>query len=105
MKALSLWHGVMLVTNHSETMRAVADDVCERWRISLAELKGPGRTMRLIVPRHEFCYEARRLGKSLTQIGRFLNRDHTTVLHGDRAHARRMRGAESLQGKHVRRAA
>lgn len=74
------------------TMKAIAERVCEKHRISLADLKGPSRAKRYTYPRQEAMHEMYALELwSLLQIGRFLGgRDHTTVLHGVRVHERRL---------------
>lgn len=70
-------------------MRSIAERVCEKHRITMEELKGPGRARRLSVPRQEAMHEMHAQERwSLSQIGQFLGgRDHTTVLHGVRKHA------------------
>lgn len=49
--------------------------------VSEAALRGPGRMRFLVLARREFCLRATVLGYSSTEIGRAINRDHTTVLH------------------------
>lgn len=51
--------------------------------VSVADVKGPKRTKRLVAARHEAIIAAYRLRKDLTspQIGREFGRDHTTILH------------------------
>lgn len=63
-----------------DILRAVA----ETYDVSVEDIRGGARTRDLVTPRHIFCYLARELlseNFSLTAIGRFLGRDHTTVLH------------------------
>lgn len=84
------------------TMRAIAEDVCARRNITLAELISHTRTKRVAGPRHEFmwlCRQVRRLNGhhrfSFPQIGRFLGgRDHSTVVHGARRYAERPQPAQ-----------
>ena len=41
------------------------------------------RGRRLVIARHLFCYIARvKLGSKLVAIAQFIDRDHTTVMHG-----------------------
>lgn len=76
------------------TMRELADQVAFANGISVAALRGQGRCRFLAWPRQEFMYRAHvESRKSLTQIGAFLGRDHTTVLHGVRRHKERMEAA------------
>lgn len=75
------------------TMASLLEGVAFRYGLTVADLKGPRYTWRLAHPRQEFMYEARLIGKSYPQIGRFLGRDHTTVIHGVRAHLKRQQNA------------
>lgn len=61
--------------------------------LTVAALKSGSRKQRLVDARHKAMYRMRtETTYSLHQIGRFFgNRDHTTVLHGCRAHAARFR--------------
>lgn len=60
-----------------------------------AELLGPRGPAPLSRARQWVMAELRAAGWSLPRIGRFLGRDHTTVLHGLRCEAaRRAEGAE-----------
>lgn len=54
--------------------------------VTVAALEGPGRTKSISWPRQRAIYLSRTLRPdlSLTFIGHRLNRDHTTVLHGER---------------------
>ena len=60
--------------------------------VSLADLRSPSRQRAVAWPRQELMWALRcTAGWSLPRIGRYLGgRDHTTVLHGIRAHAKRM---------------
>ena len=60
--------------------------------VSLDELKGRGRSSNLIKPRHVIYYLANtELKLSLTNIGRLMNRDHTSILHGVNSVREKMR--------------
>ena len=67
-------------------------EVCDRRNVTYAEMLSQRRHREIVWPRQEAMYEcARRTGASLPQIGWALGgRDHTTVLHGIRAHKQRM---------------
>lgn len=53
------------------------------------ELKGDSRSQCAYLPRWVIYYIAvRRLGYSTSAVGRFLNKDHTTVLHGGKVMAK-----------------
>lgn len=66
-------------------------------RMSLADLLGKDRAARLVRPRQLFMLRAAEAGFSTMRIGRFLGRDHTTVMHGIRAARARLEigGAEN----------
>lgn len=72
-------------------IHAVAIEACERHQISMAQLLSSARSAYIVRARQEVMYRAHHeLGVSLPVIGHFLHRDHTTVLHGVRAHAERL---------------
>lgn len=73
------------------SIRGVITEVAERHDLTLDEIRGPGRHRWLTRPRQEAMYLLWETGRySLSQIGYHLGkRDHTTVLHGVRAHKRR----------------
>ena len=58
--------------------------VAERHNVTVADIKGAGRSQKVVAARFEAIAEARRLRPdlSLTQLGRlFGKRDHTTIRH------------------------
>lgn len=56
--------------------------ICGYYDITVKELKSKDRHARIVEARHIFCYVSRLCTThSLLEIGRFLNRDHTTVIH------------------------
>lgn len=63
------------------TLRSLKQAVCAVYGLTEEQLLGPGRTKVYVQARRHFAHEARKLGKSLPQIGRFLNRDHTTIMN------------------------
>ncbi len=84
---LSLWKGRIKVR---ETMSSILDAVSLRYGVSIADLKGPARYRTIAWPRQEAMWRMVETGRvSLPQIGAFLNRDHTTILHGWRQHGKR----------------
>lgn len=67
------------------TLREIADQICEKHDVTLAELRCPRRVACLVLARHEFWWRAKHeTVQSLPAIGRFLNKDHTSALHGIR---------------------
>jgi len=70
---------------------AILEDVARTHGISVKELKSPSRYRNIAWPRQEAMWRLKReTTLSLPAIGRLLNRDHTTVLHGVLAHQRRL---------------
>ena len=69
--------------------RIIAQQVCEKHKIPLKELQGNRRFKRLSIARREIFWRFRtELRMSLLDIARKMGKDHTTVLHGLRVHAR-----------------
>lgn len=64
--------------------------VCARYfNVTILDLKSDRRTDNIVRPRQITMYVARmHTLKSLTEIGRRMNRDHTTTLYGVRKIAR-----------------
>jgi chromosomal replication initiator protein len=71
---------------------AIIHEVCERFGVREADLKGPSRTRGYAYPRHVAMYLHTLLtGLTLNEIGaHFGNRDHSTVLHAKANIAGRM---------------
>jgi chromosomal replication initiator protein len=81
------------------TPELVLHAVCQHFRVSLAELVGPGRRREIVLPRQIAMYLLREeLGLSLVEIGQRLGgRDHTTVLHGVDKVEEQLRSDEQLR--------
>ncbi len=63
-----------------EGMR-VAEDVARAYRVSVKELLGRGRTAHVARARKDLYVALyRQLGWSFARVGRFVDRDHTTVM-------------------------
>lgn len=63
----------------------IAEAVAHEFDISVAELTSRRRTRRASVPRHVFMYLVKTMTpSSISEIGRWLDRDHTSVIHGVR---------------------
>ena len=72
------------------TIANILSEVALRHGVTVAQLKSDCRARDVIVARQEAmwrCHGEKRW--SLKQIGRALNRDHSTILHGVRAHEKR----------------
>lgn len=79
----------------STKMGRLAKEICERHGITGHELRGTLRRRHLTAARHEFCWRAvNELGFQMTQVGKYLHKDHTTVLHGVRKYKERVIDAQ-----------
>lgn len=71
----------------SRPIHSLAAEICSKHDVTLAQLQSPIRMKHIVRARWELMYRANReIGATLPRIGHFLNRDHTTVLHGIRRH-------------------
>ena len=77
------------------TMRDVLHAVASRHEMRPAELMGASRHKMVVRARQEAFAEMRRRGRSLAEIGRFFERDHTTVLYGLRKHEQRIKRVDA----------
>ena len=74
-----------------ETMTEAGRRIARAHGLTLADLKGVRRSKKYVLPRQAFAtYAVRKLGCSQPQVGAFINRDHTTILHALRAHEARV---------------
>jgi hypothetical protein len=81
-------------------IKPVVSAVAKYYGVSLRDLVSFRRTTELIRPRQVAMYLAKQLTKhSLPTIGRVLDRDHTTVLHGCRRIATLRRQDKGLDGE------
>jgi chromosomal replication initiator protein len=65
------------------TPMAILTAVARYFGVKTDDLKGKARHKQIVVPRHIAMYLLREDGHMSTpEVGRLLNRDHTTVLHG-----------------------
>lgn len=84
---LDLAHSVLgdLLNDHLRRVRPdmILKAVCQEFRVTLAEMKGPRRQRTITVPRQVAMYLVRQLtDESLPQIGsHFGGRDHSTVIN------------------------
>lgn len=63
-----------------ERIRAV---VAEHYSVTEEDLRSPRRNKEFTLPRHIACYLIREMtGASFQLIGRFFDRDHTSIMHG-----------------------
>jgi chromosomal replication initiator protein len=92
---LSLWRGPVEV--QTPKAREIIAEVAERYGLTFEDMIGPRRIKEISLARQEAiwtCRQVRRADGShrftLPFLGHLLNRDHTTVLWGERQHAARL---------------
>lgn len=73
-------------------IEAIAREVSQQTGIRLGELMGPSREHPIAHARQIVMFIARREGIAYAEIARCLRRDHTTIIHGVRAEAKRRGG-------------
>lgn len=91
---LSIWKGQ--VYPKARTMREIAENVCEAHGVPMRHLKSPQRLRPIVDARWEAMWQmsqqVREDGRprySMAAIGRFFNRDHTTVIHAVQQYSKR----------------
>ena len=73
-------------------MMRIAMEVAREYGVTVADLKGPSRKRRFVVPRQEAMWRClTELPKTSTEVGRFFGRDHTVALYGKQMHEERLR--------------
>ena len=76
-----MFDGSLIDITQAQRGMKIQLEFCERYRITLAEMKGTSRKRRFAEPRQLAMVEVRKqLKYSYPQIGRLFNKDHTTVL-------------------------
>lgn len=60
--------------------------VCVKHGVTIGQIQAYDRLPAIVLARQEAMAAAYQAGFSLNEIAKFLNRDHTTVRHGVRAH-------------------
>lgn len=66
-------------------LQAILEATAEITRISTEDLQSRRRDVPVARSRHAFCLAAMQAGWSLTQVGRFIGRNHTSVLRAVQA--------------------
>jgi len=94
---LSLWKGAVLGTRPVSSLRQIFHDTAADHRLTVAQMEADTRAHAISHPRQDFMWRARQVKwadgtprYSLPMIGKFLGVDHSTVIHGVRAHEKRM---------------
>ncbi len=65
-----------------DDLETYAKIICDMYGITLEQFKGKGRYFNLVMARVHFCrYMRLEHNATFTSLARYLNRDHTSVLH------------------------
>lgn len=87
----SITHGAG-IPPQSRAVASYVDYVCRRYGVTQVDIYGRSHSRKYAHPRQEVMWLARQAGLSFPQIGKALGRDHTSILHGIRAHEARLNG-------------
>lgn len=89
-RVLSLWHGVITRNPPRADLHIILNAVAAKWDISPEMLRERSRRYYALHPRQEFYWRALQAGFSTLVVAPFVNRDHSTVIHGAARHAKRL---------------
>jgi chromosomal replication initiation ATPase DnaA len=80
-----------------KTMREIAQEVGAKYKVDVARMKSRAQVQEICQPRQEAMWRMHKeMDFSLTQIGTFFNRDHTTARSGIRRHQARIDAGEVM---------
>ena len=80
------------------SIAAIIEAVAAETGVEIFEIKGPVQGQPIVLARHIAAHLAvKHTGLSLPQIGRALNRDHSTVLYADRRVRERRKASPELE--------
>lgn len=78
--------------------KAVVAEVCDKHNVAVNDVMSLRRSKSIVAARHEVCWRLREeTNWSMPQIGRFMGRDHTSVLYGCRCYDAFLRGETYVQ--------
>lgn len=81
---------ILPIRTGGRSIGEVMSDAARSHHVTVNDLRCAGRSRGMVLVRHEAMYLcARDTAHSLPAIGRQFRRDHTTVIHGIRQHAKR----------------
>jgi chromosomal replication initiator protein len=70
-----------LISSSRPTPSVVLENIAEEYGVSVEEITGPRRSPYIYNARIAAIRDLKSIGMSSVEIGRLLNRDHTTILH------------------------
>lgn len=82
------------------TMREILVEVSREYQIAISDILSNRRNKEVAIARQAVMYRCKtETPNSYPAIGRFLHKDHTSVLHGVRKHAARIAASQSLKAE------
>jgi chromosomal replication initiation ATPase DnaA len=80
----------------SYLLATAARRIARKHGVAPVDVKGPSRRIHIVRARQELCWVGlMRLQRSASEIGRFLGRNHATVMHSARRHQARIDRGEA----------
>ena len=77
------------LVNVDQSFDEIVLSVCRKYRLTQCDIFSNIRVKMISEPRQELMYLCHEAGMSQSEIGRKLNRDPTTILHGIESHKKR----------------
>jgi len=76
-------HTALWDNRKTYSLKRCFHSVCSWYGLTAEELKSRSREQRIALPRHHFCWVVyrNRIDVSYPMLGRYLNRDHTSITH------------------------
>jgi len=72
-----------MTENRFSRLDGIAEKVCQYYKVDIDQLKGRWRLREVVSARHMFFFIASFTTETtMVELGKYLNRDHTTVIHG-----------------------
>jgi len=75
----------------------ITNEVCDRHKVERYLLLGKSNIVAIVTARNELMYLLREAGWTFLQIAQFVNKHHTTCIHGCRTHKAKMAIVETLE--------
>jgi chromosomal replication initiation ATPase DnaA len=95
-----IWAGRHEIRPRSTKREEILYQVLDETGLTKEQLLGRQKLNRIVEARHWLCWRLyRETTMSMTSVGNYLDRDHTSVLNGIRRHEERLNGWTIMSGK------
>jgi chromosomal replication initiation ATPase DnaA len=95
-----IWAGRHEIRPRSTKREEILYQVLDETGLTKEQLLGRQKLNRIVEARHRLCWRLyRETTMSMTSVGNYLDRDHTSVLNGIRRHEERINGWVIMSGK------